>query len=400
MAKWWMGVALAAVVASQHNAAVAQSPAGAPPEPAPCAPSMLGQDVVPGPLGPSIAPPGPCPELSLPANHTSAFSCEHEATHPECYLHVGTIGLQRGRLGHGQVSFLDPGNGTDTGIRPILLHDLNNTTLDYSALVPALSWGVTATVGYAVDNWAVELSGYYISGEHKEKTVTNPGKLDLNFINPPIGFEGDNGLWLQADRVSLINLNALASGELNIRYANPAMGCIEPLIGVRYLDVREQLAILTDDDGLTFPDINGNPDPLRIATYYSTVHSHIIAPQLGLELQTPVYSRVAFTASAKGAWGANFVDRNTSLLRGDGFVGFETHSSHTQFSHLYDVGAYFDFYLLERMRVRAGYNLLWVVNVPEAKSQVDFDLMHTQGQRADHGSIFFHGPVIEMQFLF
>jgi hypothetical protein len=59
-----------------------------------------------------------------------------------------------------------------------------------------------------------------------------------------------------------------------------------------------------------------------------------------------------------------------------------------------------DFYLLERMRIRASYNLLWLVNVPEAKSQIDYDLLSPNGSRADHGSIFFHGPMIEMQFLF
>ena len=42
----------------------------------------------------------------------------------------------------------------------------------------------------------------------------------------------------------------------------------------------------------------------------------------------------------------------------------------------------------------------WVVNVPEAVDQVDFDLSHTPGIKNKHGSIFYHGPMVELQFLF
>jgi hypothetical protein len=50
--------------------------------------------------------------------------------------------------------------------------------------------------------------------------------------------------------------------------------------------------------------------------------------------------------------------------------------------------------------VRAGYDLLWVVNVPVAKDQIDFDLSNPAGMRNDHGTQFFHGPQIELQFMF
>ncbi len=402
MAKWWMGLALAAVVASQPNAALAQHAPGGMPEPAPVAPCGIGggPNLVPGPLTSSMAPPGPGPDLSLSADHSSAFSCKQEPSHCEVYVSFGALALQAYRLGHGQVSFLDPGDGTDTGNVPTLNRDLNNTTLDYSALVPPFEWGVTGTIGISFDHWAIEASGFYIPQQSSSKTVSNPGKLDLNFINAPLGFEGDNGLWLQADQVRLREQIRLGSGEVNIRCCSPIMSGIEPFIGVRYLDVRERLGIFTDDDGLTFVDVNGNPDPTLQATYTVTSHSRIVAPQAGFEVDLPVCSRLAFNAVAKGAWGVNFYEQNVSLVRGDGLVGFDTHSSHRQFSHLYELGFNLDYYLLERMRIRAGYNLLWVVDIPIAKEQVDFDLSNTAGGRNDHGSLFFHGPRIELQFLF
>ena len=88
------------------------------------------------------------------------------------------------------------------------------------------------------------------------------------------------------------------------------------------------------------------------------------------------------------------------LPRGDGFLG--THGAHTRhnFSQVYEIGTYLDIYLLERLRARAGYMALWVSNVPEAVDQVSFDLSAPLGRRDNTGSIFFHGPSVELQFLF
>jgi len=357
--------------------------------------------MVQGPISPQMAPPGPGPDLSISANSPGAFSCDDWARPAECYASLGGIGLKRQGLGGGIVAFKDPGNGTDTGIRPIANRDLNNSALSFNDLSTPYNWGVSASVGYACDDWAVELSGFYISQQAKSLTVTSIGRLDLGFINPPVGFEGDNGLWLQADRVRLTDSISMVNAEVNFRYANRAIGTIEPLIGLRYLNVHELLTIFTGDDDLTVQDINGNPNPLTQAAYRVSANSHIIAPQLGAELEYPIpCTRIALVGHVKGAWGANFYTQNILLTRGDGLVGVNASTSHTQFSHIYDMGFGLDFYFLERFRVRALYNLLWLVNVPEAKSQIDFDLMNPNHTRADHGSIFFHGPMIEMQFLF
>ena len=54
----------------------------------------------------------------------------------------------------------------------------------------------------------------------------------------------------------------------------------------------------------------------------------------------------------------------------------------------------------ERLRARAGYMAMWVADVPEAVDQVNFDLTAPFGRRDSTGTIFFHGPSIELQFLF
>jgi hypothetical protein len=298
------------------------------------------------------------------------------------------------------VAFLDPLVDTDRGTRPVRIADQNNTIQSFNQLDPPMAWGVAASVGYMYDEFAVEAAGFYIPFTGSSVTTNRPGQVDVNFINAPPGFNGDNGLFLQADQVRTRQETQLADGELNIRYVSRAFGGFEPFIGVRYFDVQERLSIFTDNDGLTATLPSGLPDPTLQATYAIKTHSHIVAPQLGVDLEAPICTRVAVSLVAKGAWGVNFFEKETSLMRGDGLVGFDSRSSHTQFSHLYQLGFNLDYYLLEQMRLRAGYNLLWVVNVPEADQQVDFNLQHTNGNRSDHGNIFFHGPTIEVQFLF
>src|SRR5262249_44054716 len=155
------------------------------------------------------------------------------------------------------------------------------------------------------------------------------------------------------DRVTLTESFTLIDGEVNLRYDG---GGIIPLVGVRYLEVQERMSIFTDENGLTFPMNNGLPDPTTVATYRINQRSRIVAGQVGLEAQLPPCGGFVFGASAKGAYGENFYEKTTSLFRGDGFLGFNSHTSHDQFSQIYDAKFYVDWYGSEHCRIRAAYN--------------------------------------------
>jgi hypothetical protein len=88
------------------------------------------------------------------------------------------------------------------------------------------------------------------------------------------------------------------------------------------------------------------------------------------------------------------------LKRGDGFTAPPGHRTETHFSHLYETGFFLDFCLHERARLRAGYNLMWVLDIAEASSQVDFNLAHQAGRFNNGGSVFYHGPSLELHLLF
>jgi hypothetical protein len=408
MSRSWKGVALLATWLVLSGAALAQQytptpvgaariveplgcPSGEPPPP----------PLVPGPITPQMAPPGPPDCLSLPAGHSSAFQCENYTTENCWYSAAGLKGLQRQRMGAGAVSVID-GQSLDTGVAVATAPQI--VALRYNDIIPDMAFGVQGTLGYLFNNEAIELSGFVIPSNRKSRFIQFPGRIDAFFHNPPLGFEGDNGLWLQADRMQMDLTSAIAGAELNYRRWDLSVIDCELLLGLRYLNFRDKLSIFTDDDAVSFPQANGLPDPTRQATYLTQTTNNIIAPQIGVEyaapMPLPILRWIWFGGTAKAAVGMNAVNIQTSLVRGDGFLGFATHSNHITVGQVYELGGYFDFHLLERMRIRAGYNAMWLAGVATSNDQVDFNLANPTGTQNRHGSVLYHGPQIELQLLY
>jgi len=320
------------------------------------------------------------------------------------YFSVGYLGYQRQRLGHTPAAFLDlASGGVDTGNPPPVD---SREVLNFHDINPRFSSGPRVMIGYHCGTSAIEASGFYVGQSSSSKQIEAPGSLDVPFSgggNPfifPIGFEGDNGMWLQDDVVRIRLQTALGSGEVNYRWWLGSSSNFSWTLGIRYLDIYERFGLYAGDDDLTVLDTLGRPDPTRQALYQVTSQNRILAPQLGLEYNQALNCSLAFSIMAKGAWGANFLDVDTLLKRGDGFVGFTGHREDTIFSHLYELGFYGDFSLRENMRLRAGYNLMWVVDVATATGQFDYNLLNHNGRERDHGSIFYHGPMAELHILF
>jgi hypothetical protein len=362
------------------------------PEPAPCAGPV--PNLVPGPISPAAAPPGPCPDLSLPANHTNAFPCD--TFPPECawFFHVGAEALQRQRLGKGAIAVFEPaGQNLDTGVSPPFGSPVAQRNGDISQ---HMEFGPRASLGFICCEHTFEITGFYIPSHSNEVDTIAPGRLDAFFFNAPLGFQGDNNLWLQADRVTSSLTSELRNLEINYKYANAGIVQAELLLGVRLLDLREKFQIATDDDGFAI----GAPDPTFTATYTCTTKNTILAPQIGFECGQVLCTGIAFGVQGKGAWGPNYRRVDYSLVRGDGLVGFQTLRSGVIFSQIYEVGAFLDVCWLERLRVRAGYNAMWLLQVASVEDQIDFNLQNTRGRTNNNGSIFYHGPLIEVEFLF
>jgi hypothetical protein len=446
MAKWWLGLPLIALGWANSASAQAPPPYG-PMAPLPMAPAgnapmpqmpppgypglAPGQQMLPpgypglatgpgavppGALPPTIQPPGlpatpmptldPGPPFSLPGDDDlqgNAFSEGQGDAKKEpegcVYFSTGFMGLMRQGLGHGVIASLDPGNGIDTGINP---PPTAPTLLRFSDVSPDFNWGTKATIGYRCGCDAIEFTGYYLGLTTAAHEIADPGKIDLPFsaaaFPSPLGFQGDNFLWLQADYVKIVQETRVANAEFNYRYSY-APG-LELIAGVRYMDVQEHFSIATDDDGIVLSQFGLPPDPFAQAIYTITTHNRIVAPQLGLAWECPLVSWLSISSEAKGAWGANFMSEDHLLLRGDGFLGPSSHIATTLFSQIYDVGLFANVTLGEHIRVKAGYQALWVVDVPVASNLVDFNPNDAKARQDYHGSIFFHGPSVEIMFSF
>jgi hypothetical protein len=398
MKKWYFGVVLLAGWLGQAGTAGAQylpTPYGAAryPEPVPCPTPNL----VEGPISPQGAPPGPPCGVDLPADHNSAFQCEEFVRDEHAFASFGAVGLMRQKLGHQLVAVQDPQN-LDTGAPP---QGNRPTIQDLNDIGTTFQYGPKGSVGYLWQNCAVELAGFWIPNTSQSTDLVMPGRIDLPFRNPPLGFEGNNGLWLQADRVNSQFTSGLWGGELNFRYTNAGIGESELILGVRYLDLGESVRIFTGDDDVTHPDPFGNPDPTRQAFYQVNARNRIVAPQIGFECAFPCGHLVTFGAIGKAAVGADFTEVRAILTRGDGLVGFDARRTHTiPLTQIYELGAYADFNILERLRLRLGYNAMFVVDIAAAQDQINFDLSAPLGTVNNHGNAFYHGPVAELQFLF
>jgi hypothetical protein len=362
--------------------------------------------LMPGPVTPQMAPVGPPDCLSLPASHTSAFQCEQYTPEAAWYFHGGAVAYQRYGLPRLQTAFREPGPPLDVPTVPAP-PSVNVPVLNLHDLHPNMNVGPTFTLGYLEECQAWEISTFYLSNNMRSKTITDPGLLLVPFNTPaqgvPLGFEGDNGLWLNADRVREFYRNQMISAEFNYRRWSAFLNNIELILGVRYFNLQERAGIFTDDD-LFNVNILGQSDPTRAATYQVTAQNDMVLAQFGGEwsipCEIPYLGWLWFTTMGKGAVGANFIDRTFELFRGDKLRGFRRQVRDVNFGQLYEAGAYIDIHILERFRIRAGYQALFLAGVSDASYQINYNLLNPTSRSVGYRTEFYHGPLLELQFLF
>jgi hypothetical protein len=308
-------------------------------------------------------------------------------------LNVGWIALQRQSLGNRVLGFLDPNVDAHNGTLPPPGTPAVLNTHDVS---PNLQSGVCASVIFREGDFAFEICGFYLGQQTESHTTLIPGQLTLGYayFPPPRHFEGANGLWAQADLTTLSLQTTMANGEANFRFNTTKE--FEFIVGLRYLDYQERFSVFTDEVSFT----TGVVIPSLQALDTMRIHNRIVAGQIGCETEHVLTSRIGVGATAKCALGANFADSDVLLRRGDGVYGPSNHRSTVIFSQIFELGVYADFLLTEQCRLRAGYQGLWLVDVPDAPSQLNFNLRAPGAIFRDHRSVFFYGPGVQVQFVF
>lgn len=364
MLKRWIGLALIAGCLCEPAAVLAQKWS--------C--GEMGPGVA-GPLSPQNAPPGPGQDLSLPGNIGNAW-CEPEpppCTPCELYLFLGGMALQRQGMGDLAVVSTAPATGQ-------VERRLNDAW-------PNMAPGARGTVGVRMGTDSLEFTGFHLPSNEAEDQIDSTGALNTFFFNPPAGFAGI-GTATNTVRTTLRSI--MTDGEINYRHA--WMDGFEGLIGFRYFDLSERLSIFTS-----------NGTPTGTSTYSLRSQQRLFAGQLGFEAAKALAMfncQVAIGCGGKGAWGFNRVHADRSLVRGDGLVGLSSGEPRELFSHLYETNVFLDFLVAERFRVRAGYIAMWLLHAAPPSDSLNYNLADPVLIKDEDGSIFWHGPMLELQFLF
>ena len=301
---------------------------------------------IPGTEGPkqiAAAKPSPDP-LIISGDGPNAFPCEEPdksqlgfGPQQGFYVNLGAMALMRNRLGNGGVAFQEPASANPgistypTTVTPQLL--------GYSDIRPNFNFGFRGSVGYQVDDQAVELVGWKIWGTNSFQVEASKDNLYLPFaaFPPPLGMGGGGNnanTWLQVDQVRILDEIDLANLEANYRIGVGTS--FQFLLGLRYLNVSERFDILSDQDGLTVTP----PDPRFMITYRIQTHSNIIGPQIGFEWEEHVAPWLGVGVYGKGLIGANFYSVQTSVFRADGYTALDNTRSNVTVSGALELGGF------------------------------------------------------------
>ncbi|MCS6853000.1 MAG: hypothetical protein NZ700_17730 [Gemmataceae bacterium] len=362
------------------------------PEPMPFAPSHTAPSAVVGPMNPLLAPSGPPDCLGLPPDTPNAFpDCDPVGGEPRgCYIGAGAQAFQRANPANVPlVRLSSPPFPTATD--PI--------ALDPGNLNPTMAWGPRFTAGLFWGDHGLDFIGFYVPESSTSLAtlalpVVPTARLAVPLVNPPVGFAPTTFLRANVAAISLDN--TLASLECNFRTGVTVCPCISLFIGARYIDQQERFGLFLDASplGLVPPVLT------QQMTYTIRTHNRLVGVQGGLEVMQGVCNWLGIGMHAKGTWGMNFADVDTTLQRGDGFYGPGAQRRLSTSGQAYDMSFFVDVYFCNFARVRGAYSLLWLVGVLDSVDQINFDLLQPLANVDTSGCVFYQGPMVQLEFRF
>ncbi len=244
MKRWWIAAAVAALLLGGARGARAQSGPSAGPLPEPV-PDASCPKLVPGPLPSTLAPPGPDNGLSLPPSVPTAWE---RGPQPEsaAYFNIGGLIMKRSNASSVPLVYRDTGpvQAQGSGFVPPLAQ--RAVVVDAKDFSSGTFGGMQFTGGYFVDNNGFEVTFSYLFDQTSTSDVNAPGQIFVPFMNPPAGFAGNNGLWLQADHANVSLQHKQFTAEANYRWWERSETGFEGICGFRYFQYQENLNLTVD----------------------------------------------------------------------------------------------------------------------------------------------------------
>jgi hypothetical protein len=326
------------------------------------------------------------------------------------YGKIGYISLQRQSLPRTPLVALEPAFVVDNttippSLRPTTDGDGDSTfgahpfIFSMNQLSPISAPGVQAFIGLEDKSHDVmwEVGGFYTSNVRRNAEITAPGRLDSPYFNIPVGFQGDDGLWTNADYMQLIFVNSIYSGEINARFFGTCWKSLDInwLIGLRYVKLYERFSHYTIDDDIQ----HMVDDPTSRATLTWKAENDLFGLQVGFSATQRISEAWSISWDQKFMFLANGAQTAESLVRDDGFVGYDVAHTTWRYSQGFDGGLYLDFGG-GNFRIRAGWDLKVFLGVAQADKQFTYDLQAAPTIHRSSGTTVYQGPSASLEFVF
>src|SRR5205823_4984508 len=120
-----------------------------------------------------------------------------------------------------------------------------------------------------------------------------------------------------------------------------------------------------DDASLTSGNALGFTDQSQTAIISSRMENNFIGPQLGVENQMTVCQGLTLGLSYKGAVGIDYAREDYTVANAGFSYASIGQRLRRNLASVQEFNVFFDTYYLERLRMRVGYRVLWLLNFPE-----------------------------------
>lgn len=280
------------------------------------------------------------------------------------------------------------------------------TALDATDFGQEFEFGGRLIMGYRMSpDWTIELSGYGTTPSEQNKERLSDSNLETPFavrgdtgdLLLPTGFQGLND-FQQNEFVEvgfdsqIYSVEADMWRELCAPHSNLS-GRVGG--GLRWVELDEDLDYFVDDD---LP----GPGDQSSFTVDNDIKNHLIGLQFGGGVwMHPTHSLAVGVEAKVGAY-ANWMERNSNLVRGDGLVGIDEESSEVGFATVFEVSAETRWDVTPRIGLVAGYRFVQVNGAALGTENLQENLSDPgefQDLR-DDGSAYWHGPFVGAEVRF
>ena len=282
----------------------------------------------------------------------------------------------------------------------------SRTVLDATDFGQDFEYGGRLALGMRMSPaWTLELAAFGTTPSEQDKSRTGDDDLDTPFavngatgdLALPTGFQG--GSDFQQDEFVEVGFDSNAwSVETNMwkeLCAPHSNLCGRVGGGLRYIDFSEDLDYLVDDSLPVAADDTS-------FTIDNSFTNHLFGLQIGGGVWMHPTHTLAIGVEAKIGAYANLVERDSSLVRGDGLVGIDEEGSEIGFATVFEVSAKTRWDITPRIGIVAGYRFVQVGGAALATENLQFNLSDAGEYQdiRDDGSVYWHGPFLGAEVRF